>query len=131
MRIVGWLEELDRTFSYARGRRFEWGRHDCCLFAARCVRAISGENKRILFPPYRKRAEAQLILEQLGGMRALITRALGEPKPTSFATIGDVVLIEMGNGEQPAVCMGLYSFAPGRRNLVHRATRDALAAWTV
>lgn len=131
MRIVGWLEALEEVFRQAQGRQFRWGRHDCCQFAARCVRAMTGDEKRDLFDGYRSRPAAEQILNQLGGMRALITQALGEPIPVAFATIGDIVLIEMGNGEQPAVCMGVNSFAPGRRNLVHRATHCAIAAWRV
>jgi len=130
-RIVGWLEALEEVFRQAHGRQFRWGRHDCCQFAARCVLAMTGIEKRELFQQYRSRQVAGQILARIGGMRGLITQALGEPIPVAFATTGDIVLIEMGNGEQPAVCMGVFSFAPGRRNLVHRATIDALAAWRV
>lgn len=131
MRVAGWQVKLERVFAQAAGRRFRWGRHDCCLFAARCAVAITGVDRRSLFAPYRCESEALGILWALGGMRNLLIYAFGEPKPVAFATHGDIVLIDMGMGEQPAVCMGLNSYAPGRRNLVLRPTSSALMAWDV
>jgi hypothetical protein len=131
MRIAGWQEALVQVFDEAHGRRFIWGKHDCCQFAARCVAAITGEDKRLIFPNYIGKTSALEILMTEGGMDGLITRALGPPKPAAFAGDGDIVLMDMGQGEQPAVCRGLHSFAPGRRDLGYRPTLSARLAWTV
>lgn len=132
MRVANWQIALLEVFEAAQGRRFRWGQHDCCQFAARCVEAITGEDKRDMFQRYQTRAEAEAMLTHFGGMRALLTRGFGEPMQNkSLATMGDIVLIDMGMGLQPAVCMGLDSFAPGMRNLQHRKTLMALDAWTI
>lgn len=71
------------------------------------------------------------ILAELGGMASLLSKAFGEPVHCSLASAGDIVLIDMGRGEQPAVCMGVESFAPGRSQLEHRSTLKAAAAWKI
>lgn len=110
-------------------RSFRWGRHDCCQFVARASAAVTGVDRRDLFAVYRNRREAAAILADCGGMAGLLTKAFGEPVHVSKASAGDVVLIDMGRGEQPAVCMGVNSFAPGRRNLEPWPTRLARLAW--
>lgn len=129
MRVTNWREALLEVVEAAHGRRFRWGQHDCCQFAARCVEAVCGYQARLLFPTYQTKAEAFEILESVGGMLALVTRALGEPQPVAFAGEGDIVLTDMGQGPQPALCRGLICQAPGRRTLMTRKTLDASAAW--
>lgn len=129
MRVLGWQESLAQVFDDAHGKRFRWGAHDCCLFVARCSRALTGVDRRAIFAAYRTRGEAQEILTTCGGMRGLLTRAFGEPVHPSRATHGDIVLVDMGKGPQPAVCMGVRAFAPGARNLEWRDTLTATDAW--
>lgn len=131
MRVAGWQEALEREFAAAHGTRFRWGRHDCCQFIARCAFAITGVDRRAIFARYTTRAGAEAILLETRGMRGLLTQAFGEPVHPSRAAPGDCVLVEMGNGLQPAVCMGVNSYAPGRRNLVHAPTLAAVAAWNI
>ena len=128
MRVTNWRDELHAVFAAAQGRRFRWGRHDCCQFAAKCVRAVSGYESRLQFPKYRTRAEAEQILAKVGGIRELITIALGSPVPVARAGVGDIVLMHGHLGLQPMVCMGLESFGPGMRNLQPWPTAMALAA---
>lgn len=49
----------------------------------------------------------------------------------SRATYGDIVLCDFGRGVQPAVCVGVYCLAPGRRGLERRMTLNSVAAWKV
>lgn len=107
------------------------------------MHAVTGREPRSIFPGYRTKAEARAILERFGGMELLVTRALDQPVHPSRACEGDIVLIDMGEklvdgcrvntgiGLQPAVCMGLHSFAPGRRHLISRETLKAVVAWKV
>jgi hypothetical protein len=130
-RLPVWQENLAAAFQYAQRTEFKWGTHDCCQFALRCIREVSGVDHAEKFSTYGCEAEALGIIWARGGVRNLLREALGEPKPAAFATQGDIVLIDMGMGEQPAVCMGVSSFAPGPRGLVWRRTSRAVAAWTV
>jgi hypothetical protein len=129
MRIPGWQASLAATLEGALRMPFEWGTNDCCQFVARAAASVLGEDRRSLFPAYENEAEALRILASCGGLRALLTRAFGEPVHPSRAGIGDIVLVDMGFGEQPAVCMGLNCYAPGRAGLEHRRTLSAVAAW--
>lgn len=130
MRVPGWQEALAKIFEGAHGKTFRWGRHDCCQFVARAAAAVTGDDRRALFPRYRSKTGAESILAECGGFEGLLTRAFGESVPVARAGMGDVVLVDMGkNGLQPAVCMGLNSYAPGRYGLEHRATSSAVAAW--
>lgn len=137
MRVANWQAALLEVFESAQGRRFRWGRHDCCQFVARCAEAVTGEKRHALFPRYRTRLSAEEILAGHGGIEGLLTRAFGDPVHPSRASAGDVVLIDMGQGPQPAICMGLNSYAPGMRNLTHRptlgstASKPATAAWVL
>lgn len=131
MRVDAWQEALEREFAQARDRRFRWGVHDCCQFAARCAKAVTGRDRRYRFPRYRNEAEALKLIAKFTDMQGLLTRAFGDPVHPSRANDGDIVLIDMGRGLQPAVCRGLECFAPGARHLEHRRTLDAVAAWNI
>lgn len=122
------LAELMRK---AQAKRFRWGVWDCCQFAARAVHAVTGRDPREIFPAYRTRAEAESVIADCGGLEALATKALGAPIHQSLATSGDIVLCDFGRGPQPAVCIGVYCVAPGRRGLEKRMTLNAVAAWRV
>lgn len=130
-RLPDATERLAELMRKAQSRRFRWGAQDCCQFAARAVHALTGRDPREIFPAYRTRAEAETIIENCGGLEALATKALGDPIHQSLATIGDIVLCDLGRGPQPAVCIGVYCVAPGRRGLEKRITLDAIAAWRV
>ena len=43
-RIEGWPEKLMAEVELARTIPFMWGLHDCCIFVADCVYAITGED---------------------------------------------------------------------------------------
>jgi hypothetical protein len=122
------LAELIRT---GQQKRFRWGFHDCCQFAAKAVHALTGRDPREIFPAYRTRGEAESIITECGGLEALATKALGAPIHPSRATTGDIVLCDFGRGPQPAVCVGAYCIAPGRRGFERRLTLNAVAAWRV
>lgn len=42
MRLHDWPERLSETIAAARGTPFAYGAHDCCLFAADCIQAVTG-----------------------------------------------------------------------------------------
>lgn len=131
MRVANWTIKLADAVQAAQGMTFEWGRNDCCQFAARVVAAITDRDPREIFPAYESEADAARIIAECGGLSELIARALGEPKAVSLAQRGDVVLCDFGRGLQPAICLGIWSVAPGLRGLEKRMTDTALAAWTV
>ena len=131
MRADNWYARLLKEFEAAHGRRFRWGQHDCCQFVRRVAIAVSGRPLRRHFPVYRTKAQADAIVAKFGGYRELLSYAFGEPSHVSTAKDGDIVLVDFGRGQglQPAVCRGVYSYAPGMRNLQMVETAKAVAAW--
>ncbi len=71
------------------------------------------------------------ILKTHGGMQAFVEKSLGPSVHPSRATAGDIVLVDMGRGPQPAGCMGLECCAPGLNRLEFRPTLSAIAAWNI
>jgi hypothetical protein len=131
MKVERWPERLQLVLDDAAGRRFEWGSSDCCEFVARCAQAVTGLDFRSAFPPYHSEAEAQALLEQHGGIRGLLCAAFGEARPREDASGGDIVLVDMGNGEQPAICLGAKCAAPGAKGLVTHPVFGARCSWVL
>lgn len=131
MRISGWPGVLTARVEEWRHRPFAWGAADCCAFVADVTAAISGENRRSLFPAYATEAEANALLHEHGGMAGLLTRSFGPSKHPSRAMRGDVVMIDVGNGPTACICLGAVSCAMGVGGLVFVPTAAASAAWNV
>ena len=85
---------------------FAWGVHDCCLFAADVVLAMTGIDYASGFRGvYNTKAGAMALL----GMRTLhdvLKERLGEPIPWQFAQRGDVVLVTVAGAGMVGVCTG-------------------------
>jgi hypothetical protein len=110
---------------------FSWGSNDCVLFAADAVQAMTGER---LCPELRGQRDVRAclrVLRDLGDVRGIATRALGEPISPLMARIGDVVAVKTGKREALAVCNGGNALLPGPRGVAVYPMRDALAAWRV
>lgn len=131
MRVANWQAVFAAEIQAAAHRKFRWGTWDCCQWGARMRRALTGIDSRELFPRYRNRREALVILAECGGMLELVRRALGEPIAAAFAQMGDLVLADFGHGLQPGICAGVWSLAPGRVGLERRLTDTAVAAWRI
>lgn len=111
---------------------FAWGRHDCCLFAADAVRAVTGHDPAAdLRGTYATAAEAAAALARAGGLVGLAIARAGRVVPTAAAQPGDVGLLEPGGGERPAlaVCAGPHWLAPGRIGLVGHPAALVRRAW--
>lgn len=99
-----WPERLAELIAERRERRFEWGIHDCCMFAADAVKAMTGHDPAAPFRgTYASQEEASRILENAGGVIALVeaTFGLGNRIPAKFAKRGDLVFVDTNHG--PAI----------------------------
>jgi hypothetical protein len=133
-RYQDWPIRLMAVVDGARKRPFSFGAQDCCLFAADCVRAMTGADFAAGFRgTYRTEGEAAQLLEPNGGVRGLATQALGEPLDTSrLARRGDVVVVRVGQGPDAlGVVMGATAVAPGMRGLVEVPMSAWQLAWRV
>ena len=121
-RFPNWPRRLAQLFQTSTTVTFSWGLYDCALFAAACIRAMTGVD---LGAPYRgtysNEAQADAIFlasyTNLGDFAASIAVANGMPEVVvNFARRGDVVWLDNGTtygalgvvGLDPrfAMCMG-------------------------
>lgn len=128
MRHPDWPERLAEFVRARRKTPFEWGRHDCALFAADAVQAITGVDPAAEYRGYSDEREALRIIKDAGGMRGLVP--LPE-KPVGMAQRGDAVIALIEGRETFGVCVGENYVAPGVDRLVVRPMTEAIAAFEV
>ena len=85
-------DEIDKRSKY----KFAYGRHDCCMAAAACVRAMTGVNLAKEFVRYRNKDEAFKVLKSNKGLKNMAIKVarkyeLEEVTP-GYEQAGDVVL---------------------------------------
>jgi hypothetical protein len=111
---------------------FAWGQHDCCLWAADVVQAITGIDPAAhLRGQYTDEKSALRLVRSLGGLESIASAALGAATTARFATVGDVVLITHERITTLAVCNGTSLLAPGAAGLQAVAMPVDCLAWRV
>lgn len=130
-RIREWQSALADLIGARMTAPFAWGSHDCCLFAADCVQAITG------FDPaadargtYDDERSAARVLKKLGGLEQIAATRCGPEIPPAAARVGDVVLGKVDR-ECLGVCTGETWHAPSADGLAARPMAEALKAWRV
>lgn len=134
-RLPNWEARLAAYLSPLRLRPFAWGSHDCCLFAAGAVEAMTGVDP---MPEFRGRYSTAI-----GAARALKRYGAGTldttlntkfaPVPAALAHRGDIIMSDGLLG----ICGGSFLYAVGsegeREGLVSidRARWDDPLAWRV
>lgn len=131
-RLPDWQARFAALCEARRTAPFAWGTHDCCLWAADAVQALTG---RDFAASYRGRYDdakgAADLLVHDGGVGAIASAALGAPVPVALAAVGDVVLVQQGGRKALAVCNSSVALAVGPHGLVPVGMESALAAWKV
>lgn len=133
MRFQDWPERLNKILADSHNKPFEWGVHDCCLFAADVVMELTGTDPAAdLRGAYTTALEAARIVKERGGARGIATASLGEEIPPLMAGRGDIVMIvTKEHGDTMAVCTGMDCVAPGVKSLQRIPMTAAVAAWRV
>lgn len=131
-RLPDWGQRFDAALLEHMGTSFEWGRHDCALFAADMVLAVTGVDPAADLRGHTSARQALRVLRSHGGPAALASRLLGPSAPAREAVCGDVVLARTGATEGFAVCLdGQRALAPSRIGLGVIPMRDAVCCWRV
>lgn len=126
-RMADWDTRLAAYLEPLRLRPFQWGKHDCCTFAAGAVEAMTGVDP---MPEFRGRYTTAI-----GSARAL-TRfgagTLAATLDTKFATVpaplaqrGDVVM----TGGLLGICLGTFAMAVGTEGEREGLIRLPRAEW--
>src|SRR5713226_4773618 len=114
-RIKGWEAQLVKTLHEAETKPFEWGQHDCSVFACNVVLAITGVDLAKNFRGTYNTVETayQTVKEFAGGgLEALVDKQandfeIPEISPR-LAQRGDVVLVNY-NGQDALAIVGTDS----------------------
>jgi hypothetical protein len=126
-----WPERLAEEIGAAQERPFSFGEHDCCAFAARCVRAMTGHDFMAEFASYGTQEQADAILAGNGGVQGILSHCLGEPIPVAFARRGDILITTTPQGDAAGVCIDHRAAFPTLRGLVYVRVLACLDAWEV
>jgi hypothetical protein len=132
-RFEDWPGRLACAIEGARARPFEWGAHDCALFAAGVVEQLTGHDFAAEFRGrYASHAEAVAVLGARGGLEAVVAGLLGEPRSfPALAQRGDVVLVDTALGPALGVCAGGHAACAGPEGLQFVPMDCWLCAWKV
>jgi len=138
MRISNWPSALIAHIDENRDNPFRWGTHDCMLWGASCVEAITGEDPASeLRGTYSSALGAYRIIEQSGGFNQTVEKFLAGGAEMridlSLAMRGDLVTTTDDRGRKSlGVCDGLWGVFPGPDFLTFkkRMNLDSIA-WRV
>lgn len=142
-RIDNWESHLSQFLIDMDRKPFEWGKNDCCTFAAEWIKRCTG--RIIELPVLSTQEEANAILESRGGIEAAVTAELGAPiEDKRLINRGDVGLIpailrptpdsDVGSSINVlvlAVCTGIFMASPGRRGVMLNPRDAVKVAWAV
>lgn len=133
MRLHNWPQRLAEAVTAANEKTFGYGLHDCCLFTADVVQAITGVDYAESLRGYTSEQEAYEIVEHYGSITAMVSALLGaEPIHPAHAMRGDVVLAEYGGRETLGICLGAHcAFAQVGVGLRMLPRASASRAWSV
>ncbi len=126
---------LEAAIEGARATPFAWGESDCCLFAADCVKAITGIDLAAAYRgQYQSRRGAFSALKRIGngGVEAAARAALSDPLSSPYlAKRGDVVLMTQKEGPALGICVGERCAYKGPSGVVFHPLSSVQAAWRV
>lgn len=131
MRRDDWVEQLWTAIENDAQTPFVWGQHDCCLFAAKVVDAMTdGSFVSQLQAAYQDEAGALQFIADQGGLESAVSGFLGAAK-TGRPQRGDVVMYDGENGETLGICAGSVIVAAGQDGLVNVRKARAIKYWSV
>ncbi len=120
-RLPDWRVRLTDYLNRVARLRFRPGRHDCALFAAGAVQAMTGIDPARGWRGYRTLNEGRLKLERLGyGDHIALAEAWLPEVPPSFGREGDIAVLDGDIDQSLGVVQGarIYVLRPGGLGLV-------------
>jgi hypothetical protein len=133
-RLTDWDIRFPHIIDAARRKPFEWGAHDCCMWAANVVQELTGIDYAQQYRgQYADETEALALLEAAGGIEAMLTNALGDRLPdVRQAQRGDVVLYApVAERWCAMICTGISICGPASRGLEFFPLIVGHSAWRI
>lgn len=128
MRVEHWESRLAEQITLAQNKPFQWGEHDCCLWAADTVLAITEVDHMAAFRGKYKseRGAMRLMKKKYNSLNEAVS-ALLPSVSVKMAQRGDVVSHNGALG----ICSGINSFFVSPSGLLAVKTLKCDAAWRV
>lgn len=133
MRRLDWQERLAALIEAKRDEPFRWGQHDCGLWGAAVVEAITGADFGAAFRgEYDDAATAAEVLRTKGAgtLGKTFDRHLHRIPP-GFAQRGDLVCKGRGRTAAIGVCIGDEGLFVGDEGLIRVSRAEWSRAWRV
>jgi hypothetical protein len=138
-RADDWPERLHEAIQAQRRLPFAWGSHDCALFVADCIWAMTGTDLAADYRgKYTDEAGAAATIKQVTGgstvedvaIKAAKDHGLAEISP-KLAQRGDMLLFDLAGGPTLAIVNldGVHALAVSPKGLTRLRTLDAKRAW--
>ena len=139
MRRPDWQSRFAAVVKEYQNAPFVWGEHDCCLFAADCIRAVVGVDPAESFRGrYTTAIDAYVVIEQSGAedFAALVDQMTAQhgfpPIDPVYAQRGDVGLIKGPPfGDTLGVCLGPRFAFMGLDEMIYHDRDSLIRAWRV
>lgn len=133
MRLPDWQIKFAEVTSQVVSKRFKWGEHDCCLWAADCTLALTGIDFAAEWRGlYSDEQGAYALISQGGSLTKMVSNVLGlEPINPNYANVGDVCLVFTGGKEALGICNGASVLIPSRTCMAHLPMSSVKKIWKI
>jgi hypothetical protein len=127
-----WPKLLAQFIEARRAQPFAWGSNDCCTFAADWVEICTGEDyAKAWRGRYTSALGAARVLDEAGGVEALVD-ALGLQRiGPKLAGRGDIVAQEAGRGMTLGICLGETTAFAAKAGLLFGPITNVETAWRI
>lgn len=115
-------------------RPFQWGKFDCCMFAADAIKIMSGVDPATEFRGrYRSASGAYKQLKKHGynNVDEVLRAKLGKPIPRLQCNQGDIASISTPEGIAAGVIFGASIYAPGPEGMTATPLKKAINIYGV
>jgi hypothetical protein len=140
-RLSDWPSRLQSYLNTRRDTRFAYGDHDCCLFGADCIAAMTDQDIAEWFRgKYHSRKEALALIGERTGKETVAaiaeysaTQWGMQSVPISMARRGDMVLVGKGSKSVLGIVSlnGADIMCLHKNGIVRVAIEHATKAWRV
>lgn len=130
-----WMTQLYKCIDDARLLPFQYGLHDCCLWAAHCIDSMCDTSfvrdvqERL---NYHSLEDATAAINAAGGFERLVNSFLGEAVSGKLAAPGDVVMAQDAEDRLVVgVVVGHQVMAPSVSGLLALPYSSVRACWKI
>ena len=130
-RLPGWPLRLSAVLLRARRQRFDWTGHNCAVFAADCIDAVTGVRVHDRFAPFMRTERRARAFGP--GMPHRVDIILGADRrvPLAQAQRGDVLFLNLAGHVAMGVCVGSKAATLAPDGLTFVDMGAAQCAWRI